>query len=939
MDIVVKKNIAVIVFLLIAVAVLSLFSNSDADAERTVMVDPSIDDTPPFCYLSKPCSQLTMIASNKAAQLTFDGAIYTGAVEFCMFYGKLMKPVMARQKALLDGWIPVVSYSWEDGEILYNAETFAYSPDGDPQGNLIYFVKVEIYNSGKNKEEVYFSAGTRFCGKDHRFEHMKPYPFNPKWTYEMTPTYLLRDNKAILFYPKNGVKEAVPGDPYSAPFSGADKFITDRAEVGIIKYDKALLPAEKMTLVFKIPSEPVPADDLAQIKSIQNLSYSSYKNKTVKFWRNELSKGVKLSIPEEKVMNVHRSSLMYTWQAIWQKDGKWIQGVNKFQYRGFWLRDGAYIIHANDVWGHQDIARKTLEIYPNYQKPDGLFSSYDGQFDGFGQGLFALGEHALITGDMKYAREIYKHFPPAVEWLKKARASDQFNIMPTTDVTDNEFITGHYTGHNFWALLGIRTAIRIAKMNGNIEDAANYQREYDSLYAAFMKKLEEVSGKDGYIPPGLDVKGGQDWGNLIGVYPSEVLDPHDPRLSTTLAKMHDEKYKEGVMTYMGRLHQYLTVKSSQNHIFRGEQEQALKDFYSILLHTGSTNEMFEWQAAVWGDRDVDGNFPPHGWGAAMLNLMLRNMLVYESGGNGGIDYRDIHLFSVVSPNWVKTGEEISFENAPTEIGQISAKMEFTKQGANIKIKNKFRVKPKTIVIHIPYFVDFTSYEANVEAIACESDKIVFPPDVKRIRLYWTVKQSEPLSFENTVTNYKKEYKERFEEYIKNGGKPVDINAPKILENEERVNYYNAIYGTQEVGIAIGKPVKASGKIEFDHKPEFAVDGNSSDPEGSSWWVGPPSPQQLTIDLEKIRKVCAVHVFPYWDGSRYYQYTIELSVDGDKWINAADMSNNTTPSSPIGDYHKINPSKDARYIRIIMLHNSANTSMHLVELKVFAEDKE
>jgi len=43
-------------------------------------------------------------------QVTYDGAIYTRNAELVFCYGDPLRPVMARRKTFLDGWIPVVGY-------------------------------------------------------------------------------------------------------------------------------------------------------------------------------------------------------------------------------------------------------------------------------------------------------------------------------------------------------------------------------------------------------------------------------------------------------------------------------------------------------------------------------------------------------------------------------------------------------------------------------------------------------------------------------------------------------------------------------------------------------------------------------------------------------------------------------------------------------------
>ncbi|GAB4317587.1 MAG: hypothetical protein Kow0059_10670 [Candidatus Sumerlaeia bacterium] len=937
---------------------------SDQYLPVTRMVNPAIDNEGPWCYLAKPSTQLAVVGAPQGAQITFDGAINTGGIELVLLHGEPLRPCFARQKTFLDGWIPVVQYGWREGPIRYDVEAFAAEPEGPQVLGTVIFVKVVVRNDGAAVAWAPFGVTTRYSGLNHRFEGLKTEPFSPDWAYEMTDDALIRDGKVVLLYPAGGAREAVPDVPYKVPFKGRLYHVSERAEVGLVRYSKELTIAKTQSFVFKIPCNPVPVGNEKALSALRAADYEKLRTQTIEWWKTQLSRGARFTIPEEKVQQAHRASLVFPMQAIREEKDGWVQCVNKFQYNHFWLRDAAYIIHAYDVLGQHDVARRVLNVYPRYQRPDGNFESQKGQLDGFGQALYALGQHALITGDADYARQIWPYYPKAVAWLRQARAADPLGLMPRTDVRDNEFIVGHYTGHNFWALLGLRTAVRVARLAGHENEAAEFEKDYQAYEAQFLKQLSEVTGSSGPIPPGLDVKGGQDWGNLIGVFPAEVLAPNDQRLAATLEKMHREKFAEGLMTYMGRLHHYLTVKEAQNHIARGEQEQALRDFYAILLHMDSTHAMFEWQAEPWGDRDVGGNYPPHGWGAAMFNLMLRNMLVREAGGRGGLEPRDLHLFSVVSPEWGRSGATLGVEGAPTEAGPITALMRFSEAGATIEIEYPaarpvhWDFVPKdaevleepaeeqaggkwplarSIVVHIPYWAELSGFRADVEPLEQFKDRLVFPPSVRRVSLTWRKRAVQPMSFERTVEEFKRDYKQRYASNVTAGGSPVHLDAPPLLSASERRRLFRARYESSQAGIAVGKPVTSSAPSEEGHPPRLAVDGDARDRDASCWWAPPPAPQWLQIDLEEPREINAVHVFPYWDGSRYYQYVVDVSLDGEIWRRVADRSAATDPETPFGHRHEFAPVR-ARYVRVTMLYNSANPSMHLVEVRVYPVEK-
>ena len=131
------------------------------------------------------------------------------------------------------------------------------------------------------------------------------------------------------------------------------------------------------------------------------------------------------------------------------------------------------------------------------------------------------------------------------------------------------------------------------------------------------------------------------------------------------------------------------------------------------------------------------------------------------------------------------------------------------------------------------------------------------------------------------------------------------------------------------GLAVGKPTRDSGHTEPGGDPSFAVDGSAS----GRYWAASPAPQWWQVDLEKPTMIGRIQVFPYRDGARYYQYTVEVSLDGERWTRVADMSGNTRPATARGETHAIAPTQ-ARYVRVNMLRNSANVGVHLHEVRVF-----
>ena len=134
-------------------------------------------------------------------------------------------------------------------------------------------------------------------------------------------------------------------------------------------------------------------------------------------------------------------------------------------------------------------------------------------------------------------------------------------------------------------------------------------------------------------------------------------------------------------------------------------------------------------------------------------------------------------------------------------------------------------------------------------------------------------------------------------------------------------------------LATGKPVTVGpGSDRTDNwGAKNAVDGRVDDV-WAHWASSGPSPQWLQVDLGKVQPVKYANVITYYDGGRYYQMTVELSVDGKTWKKVMDFSDNRIPATAAGHFATFDKT-NARYVRVNMLKNSANPFVHIVELIV------
>jgi hypothetical protein len=669
---------------------------------------------------------------------------------------------------------------------------FAATLDGTPEGTLVDFVRVTMRNESQRPARAIFAVGVRYQGPsntgteqgDDRFQrpaeaaqlggYRQPgIAFSSDWEYRFTGNAFVRGGKIMYVFSQGSQEKAFTLEQYynNIPDLTPRRLrVQETTPTGIVRYSRMLAAGEESSLVLKmpvIPSEPGPKQ-----AELVNADFDAYKEKTVNSWNAIVNQGLKISVPEAKVIDTFRASLVYDLLARDKIGENYIQTVNKLHYHAFWLRDASDIVHSYDVTGYPEIARQVLDFFPRWQTPDGLFLSQEQQYDAWGEVLYAYGQHFRMTHDQAFAENVFPSIERSVAWLKNARRADPLHLIPASDVLDNEYVAGHLTGYNFLALGGLQNAILMAKALGETGAEADFTKEYDDYRTTFLKKLREVTATTGgYIPPALDgQKGGQDWGNLLGTYPEHVLDPHDPRITATL-KATQAKYQEGIMTYGdGRwLHHYLTIKNTETEVARGDQEEAVRELYALLLHTSSTQAGFEFAIHPWGDRGFMGNLSPHGWFAAEYRTLLRNMLVREDGG-------DLHLLSVVSPSWIGVAKQIAVADAPTEFGPVNYELQQPDSAtAILYIHSRWKAAPRQLVIHLPWFMSVSSATVDGKAMAVTGNMLLVPPGTQEVRLHWSHKSGMmELSYQHAVEIYKAEYRRRYErllhgsEYRSNG---------------------------------------------------------------------------------------------------------------------------------------------------------------------------
>ncbi len=694
----------------------------------------------PFTWTSYPTTEIGIADARNATEVTPSGSLQTASCNVMLMSGESDRPVNASIRKLDRGYLPIVHYHFYDHSVRYDVTMFSWALSAQkPYRSPINFIRIRAFNYGKMAATSWLTLALSYGAGQHRFVFNHKPPVNPKWIYGFHDGMALRANRVMFTFPAKEKPEFFIslGKVYSQPQTVK---ASDNTPVLLVRYAMNLKSGQQTELVFKMPVHPIVASDAVALRQLQKLRCPAALAACRAWWREQIrGQGLQLYLNESKVVATFRASLMYLMLArerlpAQRPSGKpvYVQDVNKLQYHAFWFRDGSYMVRAYDLTGHSRRAHQCLRYFLAGQSPDGDFVSQVGQNDGWGEALWAIGQYVEVTGNMKFAREAFPHVRKAVAWLETARKRNPLHVLPTGAPHDDEFpnnTTAYLTGDNFYGLDGLHQAILLARALGHTATAAAWQKEYNNYHHAVFSRLRQIGKSDGdYMPPALDVKGGNDWGNLLALYPHELLSPNDPLVTRTLRHTLAE-YGEGLMEWEGMLHDYLGMDNTESYIIRGEQRSALRDLYAVLVHTSATQAGWEIGPRPWSSRNFHGDLAPHGWFAADYIAMVRNMLIRGQG-------RTLQLFSALSPKWTQPGDIISLYRTPTRFGFVSVWAVFTNHGMVLHIHGNFRYPPEGLRVHIPWYVSATSATADGKPLIISKASLVLPPHTRVVRILW-----------------------------------------------------------------------------------------------------------------------------------------------------------------------------------------------------------
>jgi hypothetical protein len=75
-------------------------------------------------------------------------------------------------------------------------------------------------------------------------------------------------------------------------------------------------------------------------------------------------------------------------------------------------------------------------------------------------------------------------------------------------------------------------------------------------------------------------------------------------------------------------------------------------------------------------------------------------------------------------------------------------------------------QPKAVLLHLPWFADVSSVQADGTRAAISGGSVRIPPGAHQVRIAWSRSAGAPAwSFENAVQTYEQQYRQHYEIYM------------------------------------------------------------------------------------------------------------------------------------------------------------------------------
>ncbi len=431
------------------------------------------------------------------------------------------------------------------------------------------------------------------------------------------------------------------------------------------------------------------------------------------FWANyDLPYNV-IEIPDNAMQDQIDGAIRNIYQAREIKNGLPSFQVGPTQYRGLWIVDGAFILETIASLNRATETRAGIKHMLSFQKPDGSFEKIGQFWKENGIVLWVIDRHFQLTGDDKWltsnwsvVEKIMNFIPVLRERSRKDKDALSYDFIPS-GYSDGGLNIDHEYTNAYWILIGIKSAVNMAKKKGFTEKADKWQKEYDDLWNRYLTLAERDLITDEFgnkmLPihmsrPLKDQPQKGQWAFMHAIYPGEIFENDNPIMQGTLANISTNIQEgliygtgwddEGLWNYFGSFYGHALL-------YQGEGQKAAKTAYAFANHASPL--------LVWREEQRVKGHPephwvgdmPHNWASAEFIRLVMHMLIFERKN-------ELHLLEGLPPTWLQAGKRTAINKALTRFGEVSIVFDVDENGKNatLTVDLPTHQKPEKLIAHL-----------------------------------------------------------------------------------------------------------------------------------------------------------------------------------------------------------------------------------------------
>ena len=490
------------------------------------------------------------------------------------------------------------------------------------------------------------------------------------------------------------------------------------------------------------------------------LGYDRALAEASRYWACKPSTAGSIETPEQHVNRTIAQSLKFA-EVIAEKNratGQHAMLLGSWSYSLVWATPVSMTsVMLLDTMGYHCVADKYLEIFRRKQgtvvPPGDSFGQHPGYLStpadltaidwlsDHGAILWAVCEHALLSGDEQFIRKWTGSIVKGCEFIKDARRIEGHGgvpgLMPPAAATDSRTQI-QAVWNDGWSYKGLTTAVKLLRRidHPRAEEFESEASDYKETFtSAIREKARQTptwtdkKGKEHHLVP-TAVFGAKKWetrypfyldtGPLFLVF-SGLMGADDELMRSALSW-----FREGPQTKMYRYDSNWSQVPCLHH-----EMSSCEPVYSWnVFHSHQLQDRAKFLEGMYGlfagyvSRETYTMCEHRGGVCGLTPALLPGYLARLAVIDDQVVDDELHLLRLAPLAWLRTDRESRFEDIPTHFGPVTLAAKLARGGKELQVSYdaKFRTTPKRVVLHVPPVEGLAALTVNGEPVDWDGKK-------------------------------------------------------------------------------------------------------------------------------------------------------------------------------------------------------------------------